>query len=453
MNENKKNKPVKFALDSSAAFYPYFTTRKAQSMYCVGAVLDGDIDREVLKRAVNDALNRFPLYKTKVIRGYGSYMLKSNDAEAEVFDLDGKVLKPIDTKLTHGYQFRLACRRDRLTLEMFHALTDANGAIAFLTAIIRRYRELCGVEFDGNCGVEAWNAAPKAGELEDGFKKYYKRISLRELNLKGMAGGVPHRIKGTLLKDGYILEDGVMDADKLLENARAMGVSLTAYVAGAVAYGIIRTSEVKRPIVIMVPVNLRKLFPTESLSNFVTFVRLIVKKEECASFEDCVKTCAAQLKEKAAKDKMQAFISTTVRAQRNFIFRAVPLFLKWILIRLGRLFMKSRQTIIISNLGGFDLPEQMGVDELLVNLNVSANNVQNLGIVSYRGRCKLTFTSAIAELDMPRATFEILSEQGVNVAKTGFIRNKDTDNAPSTNIQEDKQYEKAKFRTTEKTLS
>ena len=74
MNENKKNKPVKFALDSSAAFYPYFTTRKAQSMYCVGAVLDGDIDREVLKRAVNDALNRFPLYKTKVIRGYGSYM-------------------------------------------------------------------------------------------------------------------------------------------------------------------------------------------------------------------------------------------------------------------------------------------------------------------------------------------------------------------------------------------
>ena len=54
---------------------------------------------------------------------------------------------------------------------------------------------------------------------------------------------------------------------------------------------------------------------------------------------------------------------------------------------------------------------------------------------------------------MPRATFEILSEQGVNVAKTGFIRNKDTDNAPITNIQEDKQYEKAKFRTTEKTLS
>lgn len=453
MNENKKNKPVKFALDSSAAFYPYFTTRKAQSMYCVGAVLKEDINRDVLRRAVNDAINRFPLYKTRVIRGYGAYMLKSNDAEIEVFDLDGKVLKPIDTRRTHGYQFRLACRRNRLTLEMFHALTDANGAIAFLTAIIRRYRELLGVEFDENCAIEAWNAAPREEELEDGFKKYYKRISLRELNLKGMAGGVPHRIKGTLLKDGYILKEGVADADKLIENARALGVSLTAYIAGAVAYGILKTSDVKRPIAIMVPVNLRKLFPSETLSNFVTFVRLIVKKDECATFEECVKTCAVQLKEKASKEKMQAFISTTVRAQRNVIFRAVPLFLKWILIRLGRLFMKSRQTIIISNLGNYTLPEQLGIDELLVNLNVSPNNVQNLGVASYDGKCKLTFTSAIAELDMPLAVFDILTERGVNVAKAGFIRNKDTDNAPLTNIQEDKQYEKAQLRTTEKTLS
>ena len=414
---NKAAQLNKFALDSSAAFYPYFTTKKAQSIFRVGATLNDDIDKEVLKHAVNEAINRFPLYKMRLAKGYGAYYLKRNDNPVEVFGSDGKILKPINTKLTNGYQFRLVCEGRNVTLEMFHALTDANGAIKFLAAIIRRYRELCGVAFDGECEIFAWDSTPSEGEFEDGFKKYYKRISLGDLNLKGMAGNAPHRIKGTLLND-YILCEGVADTDDLIKNAKAMGVSVTPYIAGVVAYSILKNADVKKPIAIMIPVNLRKLFPTETLSNFITFVRLIVKKGECKTLEDCVKTCASQLEEKASKDKMQAFISTTVRAQRNIIFRAIPLCLKWILIRLGKLFMKSRQTIIISNVGNFAFPEQMGIDEIYLNLNVSKNNVQNLAVASCGGDCKLAFTSAIAELDMPHAVFNTLEEQGVKITKS-----------------------------------
>ncbi|MDE7372557.1 MAG: hypothetical protein K2N18_00680 [Clostridia bacterium] len=415
MSGNKKSKR-NFALDSSAAFYPYFTTKKTQSMYRVGATLKDEIDKDILKRAVNDAINRFPLYKTKLAKGYGAYYLKSNDKPVEVFGADGKILKPINPKLTNGYQFRLACAGNKVTLEIFHALTDANGAIKFLAAIIRRYREICGVEFGEECEILAWDGTPSEGEFEDAFKKYYKRIPLSELNLKGMAGEAPHRIKGTLLKD-YILDERVYDTDDLIKNAKAMDVSLTPYIAGVVAYSILKSSDVKKPIAIMIPVNLRKLFPSETLSNFITFVRLIVKKGECETLEDCVKTCASQLAEKASKDKMQAFISTTVRAQRNIIFRAVPLCVKWILIRLGRLFMKSRQTIIISNVGNFAFPEQMGIDGIYLNLNVSKNNVQNLALASCGGGCKLSFTSAIAELDMPKAVFDTLEEQGVKITE------------------------------------
>lgn len=414
MTENKLKR--KFALDSSAAFYPYFTTKKTQSMYRVGAALKDEIDKDILKRAVNDAINRFPLYKTKLAKGYGAYYLKSNDKPVEVFGEDGKILKPINTKLTNGYQFRLACAGNKVTLEIFHALTDANGAIRFLAAIIRRYRELCGTEFGEEYEIFAWNGTPSEGEFEDAFKKYYKRISLGELNLKGMAGEAPHRVKGTLLKD-YILEERVCDTDGLIKNAKAMGVSLTPYIAGVVVYSLLKNADVKsKPIAIMIPVNLRKLFPSETLSNFITFVRLTVKKGGCNTLEDCVKICASQLAEKASKEKMQAFISTTVRAQRNIIFRAVPLCVKWILIRFGRLFMKSRQTVIISNVGNFAFDERMGIDEIYLNLNVSKNNVQNLALASCGGGCKLSFTSAIAERDMPKAVFNVLEEQGVKVS-------------------------------------
>lgn len=34
MADNKNKTLRKYALDSSAVFYPYFTTKKTQSMYC-----------------------------------------------------------------------------------------------------------------------------------------------------------------------------------------------------------------------------------------------------------------------------------------------------------------------------------------------------------------------------------------------------------------------------------
>ena len=416
-----KTKLKKYALDSSATFYPFLTSKKTQSMFSVGVVLDSDIDGDVLGRAVNDAIVRFPFYKTKLVRGYGKYSLKENCAEVKVFEIGSRILKPIDTGLTNGYQFRLAYKGNRIVLEMFHALADANGAIAFLFAVVRRYKELLGAEFDESCEVWSWDGTAREGETEDAFKKHYKKISLKDLNLKDMAGEAPHRIKGTLLKDGYILDEGVFDTAELLASSRELGVSLTAYIAGAVAYGIMKTESVKRPIAIMIPVNLRKMFPSETLANFITFVRLVIKKDECATFEECVRSCAKQLIEKASKEKMQAFVSTTVRAQRNIIFRAVPLPLKWIFMRLGRLFLKSRQTIIISNLGRYELPDELGIREMIVNLNVSKNNVQNLGIVTCDGRTKLTFTSAISELTMPSSVFKTLEERGHKIMKTDFI--------------------------------
>ena len=136
---NKKNKkPNKYALDSSATFYPYFTTRKTQSMFCVGAVLNDAVDKHILENAVNDAICRFPLYKTRLRKGYGAYYLEENGARVNVFDWDSRVLVPINTKQTNGYQFRLSCGGKRVKLEIFHALTDANGAVKFLSAILRR---------------------------------------------------------------------------------------------------------------------------------------------------------------------------------------------------------------------------------------------------------------------------------------------------------------------------
>lgn len=58
------------------------------------------------------------------------------------------------------------------------------------------------------------------------------------MNLKALAGKVPHRIKGTLSKDGYAVSEGVAEAQDVLKKAKEIGVSFTAYIAGVLAYSI-----------------------------------------------------------------------------------------------------------------------------------------------------------------------------------------------------------------------
>ena len=406
-------KPNRYHLDLSATFYPYMTSKKAQSLFCVSAVLADKVDKELLRRAVNEVMGRFPTYKVRLKKGYSRYYLEENFKQVLVFEWNGRPQTPINPKLTNGYLFRLSYEDRTVYLEMFHALTDANGAMKLLLATLRRYRELTGISFDENCDILTTRESVPERELEDSFVANYKPISLSKLNLKSMAGGAPYRVTGEY-SEHYHIVSAEYESAKLLEKSRAMGVSLTAYISAITACAMAHNAKkcdgkLKRPIALMIPVNLRNLFESVTARNFITFVRLVLDEKDCESLETCAKSCAKQLTEKVNKEDMQKFVSTTVRAQRNFIFKIVPLWLKWLLIRFGRLFMKSRQTIIISNLGNIKVPAELGVESLLLYLNVSKNNVHNLGIASTNGRVSLAFTNAIKNTDVPN---EVLKELG-----------------------------------------
>ena len=196
-----------------------------------------------------------------------------------------------------------------------------------------------------------------------------------------------------------------------------IGVSFTAYVAGVLAYSIEKTCANKVPIAVMIPVNLRALYPSRTMRNFVTFVRIILAPSEFKSIEACAKETQRQLKIQTAKDKLDAFISTTVKAQKNWILKIVPLFLKTAILRLGRVFMRSRQTIIFSNLGNVVSPESMGVDRYALNMNVSKNNTQNLGAITTNGKTTLAFTRAIKEKTLPDEFFAELEKEGIAVQR------------------------------------
>lgn len=414
-NGDKKRKKLRFQLDHSAKFYPIMSTKKAQSLFRISALMKEDVDRDKLQIALNDVLPRFEAYSVRLKKGYAWHFFEHNDAPCKVFD-EGALLKPIDPDETNGYWFRVSAAQNKIILEFFHALADGNGALAFLKSIVKRYREVCGFTVEDE-GVIDWQSEPVSEEIEDGFEKNYKPISFGQMNLKALAGKVPHRIKGTLSKDGYEVSEGVVEAKDVLKRAKEIGVSFTAYVAGVLAYSIEKTCANKVPIAVMIPVNLRALYPSRTMRNFVTFVRIILAPSEFKSIEACAKETQRQLKIQTAKDKLDAFISTTVKAQKNWILKIVPLFLKTAILRLGRVFMRSRQTIIFSNLGNVVSPESMGVDRYVLNMNVSKNNTQNLGAITTNGKTTLAFTRAIKEKTLPDEFFAELEKEGIAVQR------------------------------------
>lgn len=404
---------MRFEIDHSAKFYPIMSTKKAQSLFRIYAIMNETVDKDKLQIALNDVLPRFEAYKVRLKKGYAWHFFEYNDAPCKVF-AEETLLKPINPDDTNGYWFRVSALGNKIVLEMFHALADGNGALAFLKSIVKRYRELLGVEVDDE-GTIDWQSQPHQEETEDSFEKNYKPISLGQMNLKALAGKVPHRIKGTLSKDGYEVSEGVADSADILKKAKEIGVSFTAYIAGVLAFSIEKTCKNKVPIAVMIPVNLRALYPSKTMRNFVTFVRVIFAPSSFESVEACAIEAQRQIKVLTAKDKLDAFISTTVKAQRNWILKVVPLFLKTAILRLGRLFMRSRQTIIFSNLGNVVSPQSMGVERYVLNMNVSKNNTQNLGAITTNGKTTLAFTRTIKETSLPREFFAELEKHGIGV--------------------------------------
>lgn len=416
----KRTKPKRYRLDVSSQFYPIIATRKSQSLFGMTARMDAPVDRAALAAAVNEALKRFPTFAVRLRKGYAWYYFEENTAEYPVGEAGGRPLRPISGKERAGYLFRMDCKDNLIAFEVFHALSDGLGALEFFKAVLYLYAVRCGRSSEGTAGIIDLAAAPSEEEAEDAFYRYHRRVRLGDVQLKELMGSRPALIEGTLSEDGYAVSYGGVSVDGVRAAAKSMGASVTAFMCGAIARAVHNTqSRPSRDIVLMVPVNLREMFPSRTLRNFVNFVRLTFRHGECTTLADFVSSAAKQLKEKATPDEMAKFMSTTVSTERSLPLRLAPLWLKILAARIVRFFIKSRQTLIFSNLGRVSLPEGTGVRRIVFNLNVSKTSRVNIGALSLGDEMTVAFTRSIRERTLEDELFAVLEGAGVTAVCRG----------------------------------
>ena len=412
----KKEQLKKYNLDNSSLFYPIMATKKAQSLFRLTVVLCDQVDGEILRQAVQKTMDRFPIFKTELKMGYAWHYLSDNTKDVKVFDKSKGVLVPIDPKETNGYLFRFVYEGNTIILEVFHGLCDGTGASIFFKGVLQQYRKLQGVEIGEENAID-FNEEFLDEENEDAFKKYYTPIKFKDADIKSLTGVKPQLITGTLNPDGYTTETYFGSYREIGALAKERGVSFTAFIAGIVAHSIANADYGKNPIVVMVPVNLRAIFPSKTVRNFASFVRLTFDRNDCLDVEECIKEASVQLKEKTKVHELEKMLGTTVRTEKTLILKIAPLWLKMAVAKFFRLFLKSRQTIIISNLGRLNLPEGLGVDKAIFNVNVSKNARTNVGIISLGDKVALSFTKTIVENKVADGVVEAIEKMGGKFVK------------------------------------
>ena len=102
-----------------------------------------------------------------------------------------------------------------------------------------------------------------------------------------------YMIKGEKLPKGQIgINHFIIDLKQIKDNSKLNDSTISMYLIAMVVYSIYeknyKTNKGKKPIKISVPINLKKYFETETLSNFFSYIviNFNIKKNKIYTFED-----------------------------------------------------------------------------------------------------------------------------------------------------------------------
>ncbi len=403
-----------YRLDNSGMIYPMVITLRTQSLYRLGALLKTDVKKDSLIYAVEKALDRYPYFKVELKPGLFRHYLEENARTPLVEEDDGVLLKILNFRHNRYYLFRVTYYGKRIFIDFFHGLCDGNGGMEFMKTVLYYYFEKEGISVPCD-NVITLETPESEGETEDSFKKYYKKIKLLS-GTKKMAGGNAFHATGKQFSyEGFGLIQAEVSTEKLLAAARKHGCSITVFLAAlallsfAVSYG---TTKQKEDFVAFIPVNLRKKFPSNTMFNFTNFAKCSVPRNAYPQLDAFIGYVKNSLQEQLTEEELQVKLSFSSLMDKLFFLKFMPLAIKGFISRIGReLSLKSKQTMIISNLGEIKFDGGKNVEHFLFNLNCSERTPINMGVVSYGGKTIISFTRKLVATKIEQAFCSKLAEE------------------------------------------
>ena len=404
-------------LDNAAKIYPAARRRDWSNLFRLSVTLKEPVDKAILQAALDVAAKRFPSLCARLRTGLFWYYLQELPEAPTLSEEYAAPLMPMGKEEAGQSALRVIAHDCRIAVEVFHCLTDGNGALAFLKTLTAEYlRQKYGAQIPCTHGILDCAEAPKAEELEDSFLKYAGSMAAdRRERTAWHLLGTPDRQRLVCL---------TLDTAVLLEKAHAYGVTATAFLSAALLDALQRLQKEqiadrrkRKPLKVLIPVNLRKLFPSVTLRNFALYTTPeILPRLGDYTLEEICKIVSHHMAAEITPKQMSMKIAVNVSSEKSTAVRVLPLFIKNAVMKAVFDAVGERKSCLsLSNLGLVRLPEEMThfVTRMDFILGVQAAAPHNRGVISYGEKTYINIIRNICESRLEYHFFRVLQEQGI----------------------------------------
>ncbi|MEI0606016.1 alcohol acetyltransferase [Brachyspira pulli] len=403
-----------YKLDNAAKLFVSIKNKKNMPIFRLSAVLKEEVNPEILQKSLDTTIKRFPTFALIIKNGLFWNYFEENHRKLIVHEDKYPPCYFDNNKLNNNYLVKVGYYKYRVFVEINHAIADATSLISFFKSLLYNYFILSSKNIDDKNNDILKDDTYSKEDYDDSFEVHTRNRekSKREDKIKNI-----YLIKGKPLKVyGNNVVHGIISLNKIKEESKKYNITITAYILSVLVYSIYQT-KIKnklegKNIVICVPVNLRKIFPSISLKNFFGIANIKVETNKELTFENITEIVKNEMKEKINEEKMKNFIYENTKLENNIFAKFIPLFIKNFMINLVFKHIEDKtKTMTISNFGNIVLSDEMKdyISHFEAVLYPTIHSPLNCGVCSFDDKLSITFERTIIETDIIKYFFKYIS--------------------------------------------
>ena len=409
-------------LDNAAKIYPAAKRRNWNNFFRISATLTEPVDVAVLRSALDVTARRFPSIAVRLRRGMFWYYLEQIPHSPAIQEEKSCPLAHAPFHEVRQCAFRVLVYHNRFAVEFFHALTDGTGGLTFFKTLLAEYlSQKYGLTIPAGDGVLGRLEEPDAEELEDSFLRYAGNIKASRKEATAW------HLTGTPEKDGFKdLVTLMIPAPALKECAKAHGVTVTELLCAAMMQAICQLQAEKvpqrsrrKPVKVLLPVNLRSLFPSKTLRNFASYITPEVDpRMGDYTFDEICAAVHHRMGLENNPQTMRAKFAANVASEQSPLLRVMPLFIKNLAMKaVFDTVGECKSCLCLSNLGVVRLPEVMApyVARMDFIIGVQAKAPHNCGVLTWNDTVYINCIRSIREPELELHFYRVLHQLGLPV--------------------------------------
>lgn len=412
-------------LDNAAKIFPSTSNKRDTKVFRFACELYEEIEPHILQSALDKTIKLFPLYTSILKKGLFWYYFEASDIHPVVKKENKSPCSPIYNGDRKSLLFRVTYYKKRINLEVYHALTDGTGALHFLRTMVFYYiTKKYADDFKDNIPTIDYDAS-ETQKLDDSFLKYYNKEKAR----KPLKGQKAYEVTGErFLYNNINVIEGRMSVKALLNKAHQYNCTLSVFLTSILMYSIheqMTLNDESKPVVITIPVNLRKYFPSKSARNFFGIINVGYNfKTQSKKLEDIIIYVKSRFEEKLTQDNLYNRLNKLAALEQHITAKIIPIVLKNFTLRLANYFESQKITSSFSNVGKVNMPPKVASYIKLFDVFTSTKKVQAC-MCSYQDNFVISFTSPFISSDIQRCFFRMLTSMGLDVEITTSISNEE----------------------------